>query len=262
MPTNSSLEIKKLCDVIDQLMQGNTKSRIEEPFSDKDMEALRQKINAYFETQEKLAEEYHLFNMEMAYAISDWLEALEEVNRGNLEVFIEGSYKEDFVNKITNALNITFATLREKAKEEERKRQLQQLADQQAKVIEELSTPIIKVWDSVLVLPVIGIVDSKRAEEMMEKLLFKVVEEQIHYTIVDLTGVTAIDTRTVGFFLQMVKASMLIGTNCIVSGISPTIAQTITKMGLEFPVLTMRDLRDALKHVFNEIGLQIVSKEQ
>lgn len=96
----------------------------------------------------------------------------------------------------------------------------------------------------------------------MEKLLTKVVEEQIHYTIVDLTGVTVIDTRTADYFLQMMKASTLIGTKCIVSGISPAIAQTITRMGLEFPTLTMRDLRDALKFVFHEIGLQISATGQ
>ncbi|MEM4222232.1 MAG: STAS domain-containing protein [archaeon] len=254
-------EAKKIEELLERWMKGETNLRLDEPFENEALENIRSKLNAFLDYEDKLNEQFHQFNMEIAYALSDWLEALNEVNNGNLDVFIEGNYREDFVNKVTSALNITFATLREKAKEEEKKRELERLAMQQEKVIQELSTPIIKVWDSVLVLPVIGIVDSKRAEEMMEKLLFRVVQEQIRYTIIDLTGVTAIDTRTVGFFLQMIKASMLIGTNCIVSGISPSIAQTITKMGLEFPVLTVRDLRDALKYVFSEVGMEIKERK-
>lgn len=260
MTADTNEGLKQITETIDRFMGGDTAARVEKPFANEGLESIRSKINELLAKEEQAGNEFHLFNMEIAYALTDWLEALQQVNNGNLEVTLDGTYNEEFVDNVSKALNTTFASLR--SLEEERKKQAEKVLEQQAKMIEELSTPIIKVWDSVLVLPIIGIVDSKRAEEMMEKLLTKVVEEQIHYTIVDLTGVTVIDTRTADYFLQMMKASTLIGTKCIVSGISPAIAQTITRMGLEFPTLTMRDLRDALKFVFHEIGLQISATGQ
>ena len=120
--------------------------------------------------------------------------------------------------------------------------QLQQAA------IRDLSTPIIEVWQGVLCLPVVGIVDSQRSAEMTEKLLDSIVTQQARTAIVDITGIDVMDTKTADHFIKMAKAIRLLGAQCILSGINPGIAQTLTHIGVDLVGLrTVRNLRDALQ---------------
>jgi rsbT co-antagonist protein RsbR len=120
--------------------------------------------------------------------------------------------------------------------------------EMQQAAIRELSTPIIEVWAGVLCLPVVGIVDSQRSAEMTEALLETIVAKQARTAIVDITGIDVMDTKTADHFIKMAKAVRLLGADCIISGINPGIAQTLTHIGVDLTgIRTLRSLRDALQ---------------
>lgn len=139
---------------------------------------------------------------------------------------------------------------------QEIERKNQEIADRAAMALRELSTPIISVWDGVLTLPVIGMVDTVRGAEMMEQLLARVAADQAEYVVIDITGVSVVDTRTADNFIRMSEAVRLIGAQCFLTGISPAIAQTIAQLGIDTSrIRTLRRLSDALQVVFEEMGL-------
>jgi rsbT co-antagonist protein RsbR len=115
--------------------------------------------------------------------------------------------------------------------------------------VEQLSTPILELWEDVLALPVIGIVDSRRSAEMMERLLQEIVQKQSRFVIIDLTGVEVIDTSTADHFMKLVKAVGLIGARCVLTGIKPPVAQTLVDLDVSFGQLeTLRNLRHGLRY--------------
>lgn len=125
--------------------------------------------------------------------------------------------------------------------------------DRQQQAIRELSTPVIEVWSGVLCLPVVGVVDSARSGEITEQLLIAVVERRAKCAIIDITGIEVMDTSTADHFIRMTKSVRLLGARCILTGISPSIAQTIVKMGVEMEgVETRRTLRHALLDFLND----------
>ncbi len=121
------------------------------------------------------------------------------------------------------------------------------MIEQQREAIRELSTPVIEVWRGVLCLPVVGVLDTVRSAEMTETLLHAVAEKAARCAIIDITGIEVMDTATADHFLRMAKAVRLLGTECVLTGVRPTIAQTIVQMGVDLEGLsTHRSLRDAL----------------
>lgn len=159
----------------------------------------------------------------------------------------------DFLSKLVRAkadLNDTLLRAEDANRELEAK--LETIERQQA-AIRELSTPIIEVWAGVLCLPVVGIVDSQRSAEMTEMLLEMIVAKQARTAIVDITGIDAMDTKTADHFIKMAKAVRLLGAECILSGINPGIAQTLTHIGVDLTgIRTLRNLRDALQFFLRE----------
>lgn len=140
-------------------------------------------------------------------------------------------------------------------------RKNREIADRAAMALRELSTPIISVWDGVLTLPIIGMVDTVRGAEMMEQLLARVAQDQAEYVVIDITGVSVVDTRTADSFIRMSEAVRLVGAQCFLTGISPAIAQTIAQLGIDTSrIRTLRRLSDALKVVFDDMGLKQTSK--
>jgi rsbT co-antagonist protein RsbR len=125
--------------------------------------------------------------------------------------------------------------------------------EMQQAAIRELSTPIIEVWAGVLCLPVVGVVDSQRSAEMTETLLETIVSKQARMAIVDITGIDVMDTKTADHFIKMARAVRLLGAECIISGINPGIAQTLTHIGVDLTgIRTLRSLRDALQLYLRE----------
>ncbi|MGW4463565.1 STAS domain-containing protein [Micromonospora sp. NPDC004704] len=127
------------------------------------------------------------------------------------------------------------------------------IADQTEQLLE-LSTPVVKLWDGVVAIPLVGTLDSARAQVVMERLLQTLVDTGSPYAIIDITGVPAVDTQVAQHILKTVVAARLMGAECIISGIRPQIAQTIVALGIEFgDIATKSTLADALRHALRMI---------
>jgi rsbT co-antagonist protein RsbR len=123
----------------------------------------------------------------------------------------------------------------------------------------ELSTPVVKLWEGVLALPMIGTLDSSRTQIVMENLLERIVETGAEIAIIDITGVPTVDTLTAQHLLKTVTAARLMGAECIISGIRPSIAQTIVHLGVELSgVTTKSSLSDAFAVAMQRLGLAVV----
>jgi rsbT co-antagonist protein RsbR len=138
----------------------------------------------------------------------------------------------------------------QKAREEVISRQQEELL--------ELSTPVAKLWEGILALPIIGTLDSARTQVMMESLLQKIVETGSEVAIIDITGVPTVDTLTAQHLLKTVTAARLMGADCIISGIRPQIAQTIVYLGVDLAdVITKATLADAFALALQRTGCTI-----
>jgi len=123
----------------------------------------------------------------------------------------------------------------------------------------ELSTPVVKLWDGILALPMIGTLDSSRTQVVMESLLQKIVETGSEVAIIDITGVPLVDTLVAQHLLKTVTAARLMGADCIISGIRPQIAQTIVHLGVDLAgVTTKATLADALALALRRLQLKVV----
>jgi rsbT co-antagonist protein RsbR len=131
------------------------------------------------------------------------------------------------------------------------------IARQQQEMLE-LSTPVVKLWDGVLALPMIGTLDSARTQVVMETLLQRIVETGAEIAIIDITGVPTVDTLVAQHLLKTVTAARLMGADCIISGIRPQIAQTIVHLGVDLQdVTTKASLADALALALRRTGYSV-----
>lgn len=131
------------------------------------------------------------------------------------------------------------------------------IARQQEELLE-LSTPVVKLWDGVLALPMIGTLDSARTQVVMESLLQRIVETGSEIAIIDITGVPTVDTLVAQHLLKTVTAIRLMGADCIISGIRPQIAQTIVHLGIDLQgVTTKANLADALALALKRSGYTV-----
>ena len=122
----------------------------------------------------------------------------------------------------------------------------------------ELSTPVVKLWDGVLGLPMIGTLDSARTQVVMESLLQRIVETGASVAIIDITGVPTVDTLVAQHLLKTITAARLMGADCIISGIRPQIASTIVHLGVDLSdVITKATLADAFALALERIGLAV-----
>lgn len=129
------------------------------------------------------------------------------------------------------------------------------MIEKQQAAIRELSAPIIDVWDDVLTLPLVGLIDTKRAVDMTDKLLHRVVETRARWVLIDLTGVSVVDSMTADHLIKLAKAVQLIGCRCILTGIGPGIAQTLVALGVSLGELRpMRSLKQGLKYCISATG--------
>src|ERR1700733_5274388 len=124
----------------------------------------------------------------------------------------------------------------------------------QQREIAELSTPVVKLWDGILALPMIGTLDSQRTQVVMETLLQAIVDTEASIAIIDITGVPTVDTLTAQHLLKTVAAARLMGADCIISGIRPQIAQTMVHLGVELNVVSKATLADALAIALERTG--------
>jgi rsbT co-antagonist protein RsbR len=135
------------------------------------------------------------------------------------------------------------------------------LIAEQSQQLLELSTPVVKLWDGVVAVPLIGTLDSARSQVVMERLLEALVDTGSPFAILDITGVPAVDTQVAQHILKTVVAAQLMGAQCIISGIRPQIAQTIVSLGIEFgDIVTKANLADALQYALRASGVDMVRR--
>ncbi|MEV0694283.1 STAS domain-containing protein [Streptomyces sp. NPDC050388] len=136
----------------------------------------------------------------------------------------------------------------------------QALIDRQRLQLLEVATPVIRLWDGIVAVPLIGTLDSARSQVVMETLLNAVVDQHARFAILDITGVPTVDSLVAQHLMKTVAAARLMGAECIVSGIRPAIAQTMVHLGLDLgSVLTRASLADALGYCLHELGVDVVS---
>jgi rsbT co-antagonist protein RsbR len=127
--------------------------------------------------------------------------------------------------------------------------------------ISELSTPVVRLWQGVLALPLIGTLDSARTQVVMENLLDSIVRYEADIAIIDITGVPTVDTLVAQHLLKTVAAARLMGADCIISGIRPQIAQTMVHLGVELNVVSKANLSDAFAVALRRLGKAVVSQK-
>ncbi|MFD7677743.1 MULTISPECIES: STAS domain-containing protein [unclassified Streptomyces] len=132
----------------------------------------------------------------------------------------------------------------------------EELISAQAEQLLELSTPVVKLWDGVIGVPLVGTLDSARTMVVMEKMLQALIDTGSEQAIIDITGVPAVDTEVAQHLLKTVVAARLMGAECTISGIRPQIAQTIVALGINFgDIVTKATLADALRHALRRSGV-------
>ena len=202
-----------------------------------------------------MSETYNITNIKTRIdRIEDILAA---VAAGDLDARVN-SETEDDLSGIEAAIDLLIDDLTDELKQREKMQKevedkLSKIQEQQKTIVQqqedllELSSPVSKVWDNVLILPVIGTLDSQRTQIMMENLLEKIVETGCTISILDITGVPTVDTQVANHLLKTVTSARLLGAECIISGISPAIAQTIVHLGIDLSsIKTKATLQDAM----------------
>jgi rsbT co-antagonist protein RsbR len=154
----------------------------------------------------------------------------------------------DESGEVVGVIGATLDNSETKEAEQELRAKLE-VIEQQQRVIRELSTPIIQVWDKVLTLPMVGVIDSSRTAEVMDNLLDAVSHTQARFAILDLTGVEAVDTKTAAYLIELVRAIRLLGAEGVVTGIRPSVAQTIVAIGVDLGgIVTLSNLQAGLRY--------------
>ena len=156
------------------------------------------------------------------------------------------------MTRLIDQLGLFTMEVYQKSREEVVRRQQDEIA--------ELSTPVVKLWNGILALPLIGTLDSARTQVVMENLLQAIVDQGADLAIIDITGVPTVDTLVAQHLLKTIAAARLMGADCIVSGIRPQIAQTMVHLGVELDVVSKATLAEALQLAFQRTGRSVVRR--
>lgn len=237
----SPSELRVLVDTLRAVPEGAILADIAQESSDATVRELRVALRRILATADVKLRSQRRHAIDLAMGLSECFQVLTEVKRGNLEARVGQktvSSKDELMSNLATSINQAIASLAA---------QMETVRKQQH-AIHELSTPILQLWDDILVLPIIGVVDSRRSAEIMERLLAEIVARQSHYVILDLTGVELVDTRTADHFIKVIRAAELLGASCCLTGIRPAVAQTLVEIGVDLSsIATMRNLDEALK---------------
>lgn len=171
----------------------------------------------------------------------EWYQQDMELLSAALDVY------EPVANKIISIVALAFVEEREK------------VVRQQQEAIRELSTPVLQVRDQLLILPIIGVIDTHRARQITEQLLRTIRTKRAKVVVMDITGVPAVDSKIAGHLVQTVDASKLMGATVIVTGISPEIAQTLVTLGVDIAKMnTVGDLQGGIEVANQFLGYKVV----
>ena len=209
---------------------------------------------------------HHRMFCEESYANSpDYKEFWAKLNRGEFdsgeykrigkngrEAYIRATYNPifDLNGKPVKVLKIATDVTEQKRLENERSKQ--------SALIMEMSTPVMRLWDNILLLPIVGLVDSKRVQLIMETALQNILEYQAKVIILDIQGVPAVDSAVANHLIKVTKATKLMGCTCIVTGISPEISQALVNLGIDLgDILTQSSLKEGVSTSLKSMGLQL-----
>lgn len=223
-------------------------------------------LNVLGYSLEEVKGKHHRIFCDESYTKSpEYKEFWEKLNRGEFdageykrigkngkEVFIQATYNPifDLNGKPIKILKIATDITEQKRLESERIKQ--------AELIMEMSTPVMQLWDGILMLPIVGLVDSKRVQLIMETVLQRIIDTQAKVVILDIQGVPNVDSAVANHLIKITKASRLMGCVCIITGISPEISQSLVNLGIELTdILTQSTLKDGVNSALQSIGCQI-----
>lgn len=145
-----------------------------------------------------------------------------------------------------------------KTQMEEKNVQLEKLAEAQKQAIAQMSTPIARLWEGILLLPLVGMLTVERVKEVLINILENIVQSQAKVFILDISGVGVIDSYSANHFVKIAKATRLMGCTCILSGISPEVAQTMVELGVSIDEIeTTGTMKDALERSFRYTGFNL-----
>lgn len=137
-------------------------------------------------------------------------------------------------------------------------RQTHYIIAEQHDSLMQMSTPVTEVWNDILMLPIVGIIDSKRAQDIMTAVLHKIADTHSRSLILDISGVAVVDTAVANHLIKITKATRLMGCTCTISGVSPAIAQTIVELGINVgDIRTTATLKDALRDAFGDMKVAL-----
>jgi len=247
--SNEDLRVQSeelLGGIIDNLTSENLESAHVEDFEA--VEDILSSISISRAKQGYSPQETGLYVFTLKYAL---LEALESELKDPKILYAQGI----LINKLIDSFAVaTFETFI-KGREEVILRQTDEIS--------EISTPVIRVWDGILALPIIGTLDSSRTQIVMENLLQEIVETGSSIAILDISGVPAVDSLVAQHLIKTVSATRLMGAECIISGIRPEIAQTVVHLGIDLSqIITKATLASALTTAFSILSLEVNKKQK
>lgn len=189
----------------------------------------------------------------------------QRIGQGGRSIWLEASYNPifDLEGRVTRV--VKFATdITEKVESArlteialDKAREAERIREELDRTLQEMSTPVMPIWDSILLLPLVGVVDSARTDDVMRKSLERISETRSKVFILDISGVPAVDTAVANQLLKITKATLLMGCETIISGLSPAIARTMVDLGVDVgEVRTTATLRDAFAISLRKVGGQ------
>jgi anti-anti-sigma regulatory factor len=195
------------------------------------------------------------------------LDVVQSVSSGDFSVKVRVPEEEDEFTALSIELQRVTEDLVEVNKvSEERMAKFQAVVEEKErllKTVREFSSPVIQVWENVLVMPLVGAIDSARAARITEDLLTGIIKYQAEIVIIDITGVPVVDTSVANHLIQTIKAAALLGTKCVVVGISSEVAQSLIHLGVDLSgVVTRSNLQAGIRYAMEMMGLEIAPKKR
>ena len=192
--------------------------------------------------------------------------SLFERYQGNMKRLSEAlDIYEPVANKILSIVALAFIEEREKVVEREKilREEREKVVRLQQEVIRELSTPVLQLREGLLILPVIGMIDTQRARQLTEALLRAIRANRARMVVMDITGVPAVDSKVANHLLQTVQAARLMGASVIVTGLSAEVAQTLVTIGVDLSKLTtLSDLQSGIEEADRMVSYKVSKLEE
>lgn len=246
-------DLDALVKAMKKIADGEYADRIETRSKDAEIRRLTDVFNRAMTSLDEHLGEDREATMTLALGMAESFNVLAAVRSGDLSSRVSDEMvasDNELLGLLGKSLNETIADIETQINTIRRQQESQAAMEH---LVRQLQTPILEIWDDVLALPVIGMVDSRRSQEMMETLLVEIVNNRCKYVILDVTGVEIVDTRTADHFVKVMKSAELLGTRCIMTGIRPAVAQTLVELGVDLSsIRTLRNLQEGLRYCLRE----------